>query len=82
MKPNWNDTRYAEAKTRAYIERWSKIAKARVIHPVHGSLIVPCGSGLSAIMCAADVWKVPWNSLLDAKVEHCDQSLPVHKIAV
>ena len=82
MKANWDDTRYAEAKTRAYIERWSRPAKARVVHPVYGSLIVPCGSCFSAIMCAADVWKVTWDSVMDAKVEHCDQNLPLHKIAV
>lgn len=82
MKANWDDNRYAEAKTRAYIERWSKPAKARVVHPTHGSIIVPCGSGLSSIMCAADIWKVPWDTLMDARVEHCDQNLPVIKPAM
>ena len=82
MKANWDQNRQDEANRRAFTERWSKPAKARVVHPAHGSIIVPCGSGLSSIMCAADVWKVPWSALMDARVEHCDQSLPVQMPAM
>lgn len=77
MKANWDEQRLEQAQLRAYWERWSKTAKARVTHPVFGSVIVPCGSCFASILCAADIWNVPFVSLLDARVEDCDQSLPV-----
>lgn len=60
--------------------RWSAPGKSEVTHHDHGSLIVPHSSKLSAILCAADVWNCDWCSIMDSKVELCDQSLPVTRM--
>ena len=53
---------------RARIERWRFPAAARVTHPDHGPVVVPCRSKLAAIMCAAEVWGCNWTSLEGAEV--------------
>lgn len=53
---------------RARRERWSHPGAARVIDPKHGTVVVPCGSKLAAIMCAAEVWRCSWLDLRDAEV--------------
>ena len=74
----WPQERQVRGERLALSRRWSYEARARVTHPEYESVIVPCGSCFSALLCAAEVWKVPWDRILkDAKVEHCDQSLPV-----
>lgn len=74
----WPQERQEKGKRLALSQRWSYEARARVTHPEYESVIVPCGSCFSALLCAAEVWKVPWDRILkDARVEHCDQSLPV-----
>lgn len=69
--------RKSDAELRARRSRWGWSAKAKVTHQTHGSLIVPHGSNFSAVLCAADIWHCDWVSIIDAKVEMCDQSLPV-----
>ncbi len=48
---------------RARLERWRYPAAARVTHPDHDTVVVPCRSKLSAIMCAAEVWGCNWAKL-------------------
>lgn len=43
-------------------------ARARVTHPVHGEIIVPCASPLAAVMCAAEAWGCDWAEVLDSEV--------------
>ncbi len=49
-------------------ELWKRPGVARVIHPKYGSVVVPCSSKLSAIMCAAAVWGCHWHKIHDAEV--------------
>lgn len=74
---DWSPERLQSAEDRERKIRWSYTDKSSVSHSEHGSVIVPHGSNLSALRCAADVWGVDWLSILDARVEKCDQSLPV-----
>lgn len=67
------------AELRERRARWAMPGRSRVTHPAHGSLIVPHGSNLAAILCAADIWHCDWCAILDAEVELCDQSLPLTK---
>lgn len=53
---------------RARIERWRFPAAARVTHPDHGTVVVPCKSKFAAILCAAEVWRCSWLDLRDAEV--------------
>lgn len=48
--------------------RWNAPGAARVIHPVRGTVVVPCQSKFSAILCAAEVWRCDWMELLGAEV--------------
>lgn len=48
--------------------RWSAKGMARVSHPDHADVVVPCGSPLEAVMCAAEVWGVDWGAVLGAEV--------------
>lgn len=50
------------------ISRWQKKTIARVTHPKHGTVVVPCGSKLSAIICAAEVWGCKDTDILSADV--------------
>lgn len=77
--PVWSEERSRAADERAANERWEAKPKARVTHPVWGSVIVPCSSTLAAIFCAAEVWGVDWAQIINAKVEACDQSLQTVK---
>lgn len=44
--------------------RWEAKGLARVAHPHHGTVVVPCASPLSAVMCAAEVWRCRWVSII------------------
>ena len=48
--------------------RWSAPGRARVIHPARGTVVVPCGSKLAAVMNAAEVWRCDWAEITDAQV--------------
>lgn len=48
--------------------RWTARGRARVSHPGYDSVVVPCGSPLEAVMCAAEVWGVDWGKVLGAEV--------------
>lgn len=56
----------AERQTREY--RWSDLARARVIHPAYGVVVVPHCSNLAAIQNAAEVWRCDWLEIRDAQV--------------
>ena len=61
-------------------ELWKRPGVARVIHPKYGSVVVPCSSRLSAIMCAAAVWGCHWHRVHDAEVwaaEPGEQPVPL-----
>lgn len=47
---------------------WTKQGAARVVDKKYGEVIVPCGSKLSALMCAATVWGCHWSKIHDAEV--------------
>lgn len=58
----------ASAAERARGHRWDAPGRARVVHPDHGTVVVPHSSNLAAIMNAAEVWRCDWIELLDAEV--------------
>ena len=57
-----------DAEMRARESRWSAPGLARVIHPAHGTVVVPHSSNLAAIMNAAEVWRCDWAEITDAQV--------------
>lgn len=70
----WRVNRAERYKVRAAAEerererRWSATGRARVIHPAHGTVVVPHSSNLAAIMNAAEVWRCDWAEITDAQV--------------
>ncbi len=56
------------AKKRAREHRWNAPARARVVHPAHGTVVVPHSSNLAAILNAAEVWRCDWAEITDARV--------------
>ncbi len=58
----------AAAKRRARESRWNATGRARVVHPVHGTVVVPHSSNLTAIQNAAEVWRCDWTEITDAQV--------------
>ena len=62
----------ANVKEQDRRRRWSATGTARVSHPAHKSVVVPCSSKLSAIMNAAEVWGCEWTELRDAEVWRAD----------
>lgn len=66
--PWWAGHDIAAAQERNRIARWSARGKARVIHRNWGSVVVPCASMYSAILCAAEVWGCDWSGIMDAEV--------------
>lgn len=75
----WPKERQEAGARKRFEERWKHPGKARVVHPNHRSVIVPCGSCFSALLCASEVWDVPFDTVIDAVVQMCDQSLTVEK---
>lgn len=53
---------------RARSDRWRVKTMARVIHPGHGTVVVPCPSKFAAILNAAEVWGCDWTEITDAEV--------------
>lgn len=58
----------ADAADRSREHRWSAQGRARVVHPVHGTVVVPHSSNLAAVMNAAEVWRCDWAEITDAQV--------------
>lgn len=58
----------AGAAERSREHRWNVPGKARVVHPAHGTVVVPHSSNLAAIMNAAEVWRCDWTEITDAEV--------------
>lgn len=87
MKPfNFNEgsreqTR-REAVARARFHRWQAPGRSRVVHPAHGSIVVPHASNLAAILNAAEVWRCDWATILDAEVWAADPAEPVAKMPI
>ncbi len=57
-----------DAEERSRVHRWEAPGRARVVHPAHGTVVVPHSSNLAAIMNAAEVWRCDWAEIMDAKV--------------
>ena len=62
----WERHRAAEEWGRK--ARWAAGGVARVIHPAHGTVVVPHSSNYAAILNAAEVWGCDWVTILDAEV--------------
>lgn len=58
----------ADAERRTRECRWNALARARVVHPVYGVVVVPHCSNLAAIQNAAEVWRCDWLEIRDAQV--------------
>ena len=58
----------AAAAQRSRESRWSAPGRAWVVHPVHGTMVVPHSSNLAAVMNAAEVWRCDWAEITDAQV--------------
>lgn len=58
---------YSPAES-ARARRWMAPGRAKVVHPKHGSVIVPCTSKLTAIENAAEYWRTSWPEIHDAGV--------------
>lgn len=58
----------ASAEERERESRWTAPGRARVVHPVYGTVVVPHASNLAAIKNAAEVWRCDWAKITDAKV--------------
>lgn len=71
-----------EAVARARFHRWQAPGRSRVVHPAHGSIVVPHASNLAAILNAAEVWRCDWATILDAEVWAADQAEPVAKMPI
>ncbi len=57
-----------DAAERERAHRWEAPGRARVVHPAHGTVVVPHSSNLAAIMNAAEVWRCDWAEIMDAEV--------------
>ena len=73
-----------ECRERARLERWKSKGVARVIHRRFGEIVVPCGSKLSAIMNAAEIWRCDSADVMDAEVwaagrEETPAAMPTRK---
>lgn len=85
MKPfNFNDGSGEQARraaeNRARTHRWQAPGRSRVVHPAHGSVVVPHVSNFAAILNAAEVWGCDWVKILDAEVWAADPSEPAAKM--
>ena len=58
-------------------ERWAAGGVARVVHPHHGSVVVPHHSNYSALLNAAEVWGCDWLEIRDAQVWAAPGETPV-----
>lgn len=63
-----NHRAFIDAEERAKAGRWAYKGLARVTHPARGSVVVPCGSKLSAIECAAEYWGCDTAEIMDSTV--------------
>lgn len=59
---------YQRAREREREQRWSAKARARVVHPKYGQVIVPHHSNFAAVLNAAEYWGCDWLEVLDAEV--------------
>ena len=71
------------AEERAREARWKAGGVARVVHPSHGTVVVPHSSNYAAILNAAEVWRCDWRTILDAEVWRAEPGeasvpMPIH----
>ena len=50
------------------LNRWREKPIARVVNPKYGTVVVPCGSKLAALQCAAEYWGCSFEDIRDASV--------------
>ena len=60
--------RNAAAEQLDKTSRWTKKGLARVTDKDRGSIVVPCGSPYSALLCAAEYWGCGWAEITGATV--------------
>ncbi len=58
----------ARMAERARELRWTAAGRARVVHPKHGSVVVPHQSNFAAMMNAAEYWGCDWTEITGAEV--------------
>ena len=46
-------------------DRWAAHGRARVALPGRKAVVVPCASPFAAIQCAAELWGVPWQEVVN-----------------
>lgn len=68
VDPAERDRAMARAEERSRERRWNAPGRARVVHPVYGTIVVPHSSNLAAVMNAAEVWRCDWAAIKDAQV--------------
>ena len=71
LETPWRDKHRRPKTTPAEREReqrWKAQGAARVVHPIRGTVVVPCSSKFAALLCAAEVWGCNWADLGDAEV--------------
>lgn len=61
------DTHYA-AIQREREQRWNTPGRAKVVHPKHGSVVVPHYSNFAAVLNAAEYWNCDWLEIINAEV--------------
>ena len=75
----WDWEGHRAAQERQRVRRYDTTYRARVRHPKYGTVIVPCVSGLAAVMNAAESWKCDWTEIIDATVENMELTAPEEK---
>lgn len=65
MSKAWDE---GSVEATARRSRWAAPGRAKVTHPRHGSVVVPCGSKYGAILNAAEYWGCKWTEISDAEV--------------
>lgn len=74
---DWGKYDMAGAMSRDRISRWNARARAIVVHPERGAVIVPAGGGFAALKCAAEVWGCDWMEIRGATVRLAKENAPV-----
>lgn len=74
---DWGKYDMAGAMSRDRVSRWNARARAIVVHPERGAVIVPAGGGFAALKCAAEVWGCDWMEIRGATVRLAKENAPV-----
>lgn len=71
-KRKWQNVAQKDSRVRALErsrrERWNAKGRARVVHPIRGTVVVPSASKFAAMLNAAEVWGCSWMDIRGAEV--------------